>query len=185
MLSAGVEGIWLKAAGKTNHYFKPRGSVSATWMINRNNSLQLSYTLSNTAPSVSNLNPYNISADSLVVECGNPYLKPQTMNYIGLSYTYNCGNLYLTPGTYYKRITDMIEQYGFTDNGIYTNTYENMGHFRRHRPDSTSVTVCRGVVCMAEADGMPTILRDSRLVIWPTQVSDLICGLTKFRSMAI
>lgn len=129
MLSAGVEGIWLKAAGKTNHYFKPRGSVSATWMINRNNSLQLSYTLSNTAPSVSNLNPYNISADSLVVECGNPYLKPQTMNYIGISYTYSRGNLYLTPGAYYKRITDMIEQYGFTDNGIYTNTYENMGHF--------------------------------------------------------
>ena len=79
----------------------------------------------------------------------------------------------------------MIEQYGFTDNGIYTNTYENMGHFSQAQAGlDVSYRLPWGRV-YGEADGMPTILRDSRLVIWPTQVSDLICGLTKFRSMAI
>ena len=129
MLSAGAEGIWLKAGNAGNHYFRPRGSLSATWTPDGHNSLQLSYTLTNDAPAVANLNPYNISTDSLVVETGNPYLMPQTMHYVGLAYTFNTGGLYLTPSVYYKRITDMIEQYGFTENGVYTNTYANLGHF--------------------------------------------------------
>lgn len=129
MLSAGVEGIWLKAGNAGNHYFRPRGSLSVTWTPDGHNSLQLSYTLTNDAPAVANLNPYNISTDSLVVETGNPYLMPQTMHYAGLAYTFNTGGLYLTPSVYYKRITDMIEQYGFTENGVYTNTYANLWHF--------------------------------------------------------
>ena len=129
MLSAGVEGIWLKAGGASNRYFRPRGSVGATWAINLHNSLQIGYTLTNDAPDVSNLNPYNVSTDSLVVERGNPGLTPQTMHYVGLSYTLNRGNLYLTPQVSYKAITDMIEPYGYTENGIYTGTYANIGHF--------------------------------------------------------
>lgn len=129
LLSVGVEGIWLKAGNASNHYFRPRGSAAATWTINRHNSLRLNYTLTNDAPEVSRLNPYNISTDSLVIERGNPALMPQTMHYVELSYTLNKGNLYLTPNVYYKAITDMIDQYGYSENGIYTSTYANMGHF--------------------------------------------------------
>ena len=87
--SVGIEGIWQKSAGRKSHYFRPKANANATWLITPHHSLQLSYTLTNTAPSVANLNPYNISTDSLVIEVGNPNLKPQMMHYVGLNYTFN------------------------------------------------------------------------------------------------
>ncbi len=129
MVSAGAEGIWMKTGNASGHYIRPRGSASAIWVVNSANSFQLSYTLTNDAPSVAQLNPYNISSDPLVVQCGNPGLKPQYMNYVDLSYTLNAGNLYLMPKVYYKVISDMIEEYGYTDRGVYYNTYHNSGHF--------------------------------------------------------
>ena len=127
--SVGIEGIWQKSAGRKSHYFRPKANANATWLITPHHSLQLSYTLTNTAPSVANLNPYNISTDSLVIEVGNPNLKPQMMHYVGLNYTFNAGKFYLMPNAYYKRINDMIEACGYTHEGIYYNTYANSGHF--------------------------------------------------------
>ena len=108
--------------------------------------------MTNDAPDVSNLNPYNVSTDSLVVERGNPGLTPQTMHYVGLSYTLNRGNLYLTPQVSYKAITDMIEPYGYTENGIYTGTYANIGHFSQVLAGVDAS--CRGDGCMPAVDGM-------------------------------
>lgn len=122
--------------GRTkSHYFRPKANANATWLITPHHSLQLSYTLTNTAPSVANLNPYNISTDSLVIEVGNPNLKPQMMHYVGLNYTFNAGKFYLMPNAYYKRINDMIEACGYTHEGIYYNTYANSGHFRKQLPE--------------------------------------------------
>ena len=128
-VSVGMEGIWAKAGDISYNYFRPRGNASATWAINEHNSIRLSYRLSNTAPGVAYLNPYNISTDSLVVAIGNPNLKPQMLHNVSLSYTLNVGKLYLTPGAYYKYICDMIENYGYTEKGIYYSTYANTGHF--------------------------------------------------------
>lgn len=129
MASAGLELIWLKAGDVNNHYIRPRASASATWDINDHNSLQLSYTLSNNAPDIASLNPYNTSTDSLVVSSGNPYLTPETSHSARLSYTFNQGGLYLTPSVRYTRTNDLIEADGYTENGIYHNTYSNLGHF--------------------------------------------------------
>ena len=127
--SIGVEGIWAKAGNADYSYIRPRGSASMTWAINKHNSLQLKYRLTNTPPTVANLNPYNISTDSLVVAVGNPNLKPQMMNHVAVNYTLNIGNLYITPEAYYKHISDMIEAYGYTKDGIYYSTYANSGKF--------------------------------------------------------
>lgn len=127
--SIGIEGIWAKAGDTDYRYIRPRGSASLTWAINGHNSIQLSYRLTNTAPTVSSLNPYNISTDTLLVTVGNPNLKPQMINHISASYTLNVGNLYITPEAYYKHIGDMIEPYGYTKDGIYYSTYANSGHF--------------------------------------------------------
>lgn len=132
MASVGMEGIWLKADDATNHYFKPRTSVSLTYSMNDNNSLQLSYTLTNTAPSVHNLNPYNVSTDSLIISRGNPYLKPMQNHEMDLSYTFNTKGLYLTPAASYQISKDLIEDYGYTDKGIFINTFRNSGTFRRY-----------------------------------------------------
>lgn len=97
MLSAGVEGIWLKAADISNHYFKPRASASLTWVPNDHHSVQFSYELTNTTPDVGMLNPYNTSTDALLVIKGNPYLLPSQSHSFNLSYTYNWKRLYITP----------------------------------------------------------------------------------------
>lgn len=127
--SMGVEGIWAKAGESDYGYVRPRGSASMTWSINRHNSIQLSYRLTNTAPSVAYLNPYNTSTDSLVVAIGNPDLKPQMMNRISANYTLNVGNFYVSYEAFYKHISDMVETYGYSRDGVYYSTYANSGHY--------------------------------------------------------
>ena len=92
--SIGLEGIWAKAGEVSYCYFRPRGNVSTTWFVNSHNSVRLSYRLTNTAPNVAYLNPYNTSIDSLLVSIGNPELKPQMTQYASVSYTLNVGKLY-------------------------------------------------------------------------------------------
>ena len=128
MLSAGVDYVWLKAGDVDNSYIRPRGSLSSTYSINDNNSLQLSYSLNNTYPSEGLLNPYNTSTDSLVKEVGNPYLAPMMAHTVGLDYTFNKKGLYIGPGIHFGRVTDVVEAYGYTENGIYTNSYRNYGY---------------------------------------------------------
>ncbi len=130
LCSAGIEGIWLKADTFSNHHFRPRISMSATWQINAHNSISLDYQLTNDAPNVSQLNPFNTSTDMMVISKGNPYLRPQYMHFLPLSYTFNTGGLYIRPYLYYKRINSMLSTTGYTDdNGVFVSTYENHGHF--------------------------------------------------------
>lgn len=130
MASAGIEGIWLRAGNVSNRYIKPRASFSGTYEFSRNHSSRMSYTLTNTAPAVGQLNPYNTSTDSLVVVKGNPELLPVQNHQIESSYTFNKSGWYLTPSTSYSIYTDRIEPFGFSENGIYTSTYRNMGRFK-------------------------------------------------------
>lgn len=127
--SIGMEGIWAKAGDANYSYFRPKGDVSMTWVVNKHNSVRLSYQLTNTAPNVAFLNPYNTSTDSLFVSIGNPNLKPQMIHFASMSYTLNVGKLYFTPAVGYKYISDVIENYGYSDGGVYYSTYANTGHF--------------------------------------------------------
>ena len=130
MLSAGLEFIWLKAGNEKNHYFKPRIAVGGTYEFNRNNSIHLSYTWTNQAPAVGQLNPYNTSTDPLVVNKGNPELRPVQHHTIETSYTFNKSGFYFTPSLSYHIFTDRIEPFGTSENGIYINSYRNAGKFR-------------------------------------------------------
>ena len=129
-VSLGMEYIRSKADEYVYNYMRPKASANLVWLVNGGmSSVAASYTLTNTAPSVANLNPNNISADSLVVEVGNPYLKPQMMHFMSVRYTYYKDGLYVVPEVYYKVINDMIEEHGFTKNAIYYSTFDNLGHF--------------------------------------------------------
>lgn len=127
MLSAGVEGIWLRAGSETNRYVKPRAALSGTYEFNDNNSVRLSYTLTNQAPAVGQLNPYNTSTDSLVVTRGNPDLLPMQNHQFEASYTFNKKGFYFTPSISYQLYTDIIEPYGYSDQGIHVSTFLNRG----------------------------------------------------------
>lgn len=129
--SVGLEGIWAKAGDTDYSYFRPRGNVSATWTADSHNSVRFSYNLTNQAPNVAYLNPYNTSTDPMIVSVGNPNLKPQMIHNFTLSYTFNVGNLYLTPEAGYKYVYDMIENYGYNEGDIYYSTYINAGHYSR------------------------------------------------------
>lgn len=100
-----------------------------TWIANKHNSIRLSYQLSNTAPNVAYLNPYNTSTDSLVVSIGNPNLKPEMTHYASISYTLNVGRLYIEPTASYKYTNDVIDNEGYSDGGVFYSTYANTGHF--------------------------------------------------------
>ena len=125
LLSAGVEGIWLKAGDESADYVKPRAAVSGTYAINDNHSWQFDYTLTNSAPAIGQLNPYNTSTDSLVVTRGNPDLLPLQMHDLSSSYTFNWKGLYISPFAQYTIYTDNIEPYGYSENEIYISTYRN------------------------------------------------------------
>jgi hypothetical protein len=127
--SIGIEGIWAKAGDADYSYFRPRGNVSITRVVNNHNSIRWSYRLTNTAPDVAYLNPYNTSTDSLFVSIGNPNLKPEMTHYASMSYTLNVGKVYFVPTVGYKYICDMIETEGYSDGGVYYSTYANTGHF--------------------------------------------------------
>lgn len=130
MLSAGIEGLWLKAGEADHHYFKPRASASGTYQMNDSHSFQAGYTLTNTPPSVHSLNPYNTSTDSLVISEGNPYLLPSQVHRLEASYSFNAKGLYLTPYVGYEIATDVIEPTGYTENGIYISTYRNSDTYK-------------------------------------------------------
>jgi hypothetical protein len=83
--------------------------------------------LRHTAPNVGQLNPYNTSTDSLMVQQGNPYLLPSQSQQWKLRYSFNKRGFYIEPSLSYTSVTDAVEQVGKTDKatGIYLSSYEN------------------------------------------------------------
>ncbi|MBR8732395.1 hypothetical protein IX339_001869 [Porphyromonas levii] len=130
MLSAGLEGIWLDAGGEKNSYWRPRFAVSGNYVIDKKNTIRLNYNLTNTSPSVGQLNPYNTSSDPLVVTRGNHLLMPEQMHTVGLNYRLRLGRFFLTPLTVtYNHYTNRITPYSYIDQGVRVNTYQNDGKF--------------------------------------------------------
>lgn len=128
-LSAGFESIWISAAGEHNNYFRPRVSASCTLKFGSSNSLNLAYTLTNQAPSTAVLNPLNTSTDPLIVNIGNPHLKPKMEHKVKLTYTLNKKGWYISPIVSYYNSRDLITPWGYTENGVFYNTYHNSGHY--------------------------------------------------------
>jgi len=130
MVSAGLESIMLKAGESSNQYVRPRASLSGTYRINSNNSTRFSYTLTNQTPNVGQLNPYNTSTDPLVIIKGNPKLLPEQTHKIEASYTLNTKGFYFTPSITYNLSNDIIEPFGYKENGTFVNTFNNMGKYK-------------------------------------------------------
>ena len=129
MASAGLEAIRLTAGDATNAYLKPRISTSATLNLGAGHSTRLSYTLTNRAPSIGQLNPYNTSTDPLVITRGNPALQPEQWHNIALSHTYGRGGLYLMPAVYVDLASDLIQAHAYNDVSHFVRTYRNAGRY--------------------------------------------------------
>jgi hypothetical protein len=130
MFSMGYDFIWRSSAGIKDHYTRPNINASFTYDMKKAGSIYISFLRNSGAPQISQLNPYNTSTDSLTRSVGNPYLKPQQTYGGYLSYSRFHKGLYTSLQGTYNYISDRYEQTGHTDeNGIYTTTYENLGHF--------------------------------------------------------
>lgn len=125
--SVGYEMLFRKVADVNYDYNKPAGNLSLNWRMNSQHNVGASYSLRHTAPNVGQLNPYNTSTDSLMVQQGNPYLLPSQSQQWKLRYSFNKRGFYIEPSLSYTSVTDAVEQVGKTDKatGIYLSSYEN------------------------------------------------------------
>ncbi len=129
-VSAGYSVTWLKADIHRNHYARFLGTARINWNINNNNSLSVYYQQNNTSPQVSQLNPFDTSTDPLVINRGNPYLRPENYFQIPVKYTFNYRRLYVSPSFTYCRYSHNISSSGYTDDeGRYVSTYVNSGTY--------------------------------------------------------
>lgn len=71
-----------------NHYFELFPNIALTRTINPNNVLSLSYSRRIDRPNYQNLNPFVYYVDEYTYRVGNPYLDPQFVNTVELSYTF-------------------------------------------------------------------------------------------------
>ncbi|MBO4826562.1 MAG: TonB-dependent receptor [Prevotella sp.] len=129
MCSIGVKGTWLNAGGESNSYFTPHLSVSGSYRLGNAHSVQFSYSKTSYSPQVGVLNPYNMSTDPMVISKGNPNLKPEMKRHVGGGYSFNHNNLYISLSANFEYASDVIEPYGYTENGAFISTYRNMGHY--------------------------------------------------------
>lgn len=129
--TAGMEYVSMKSDSIYHHYFRPRLSLGMYYNITNRMSTRISYTYSNTPPSVAMLNPFNTSADTLLVSHGNPFLMPSKTHSFGWNASYFRGGLGLNASISYGISSDVIEPVHFAENnGVLLTTYENMGRFR-------------------------------------------------------
>jgi len=129
--TAGMEYVSMKSDSIHRHYFRPRLSFGMYCNITNSVSTKVSYTYSNTPPSVTMLNPYNISVDTLLVSHGNPFLMPSKTHTFGWNASYFSGGLMLGTSISYGISRDIIEPVHLAeDNGVLLTTYQNMGRFR-------------------------------------------------------
>lgn len=128
--SVGVNAMWLKQGDFSKNYFLPRITMGLTWQPNEWHSLSLNYQLTNDAPDIRLLNPINTSLDPLYKIVGNPRLKPQTMHYLPLTYTFSRKKWYAQAQVYYKRINNMLSAEAYVqDDGVVVSTFGNAEHF--------------------------------------------------------
>lgn len=167
-LSAGLEYIRMLAADARNCYFRPRISTSGTWSFNHSNSAKLAYTLTNQAPSIAVLNPLNTSTDPLIVNSGNPYLKPVSKHVIDLTYTFNKNGWYVSPNVNYCYSRDLISPWGYTDDGVFHNTYHNAGHYSEMNY-LLNVSYNGAWLSLSAASGPCTQYLDNQSAKWASQ----------------
>lgn len=125
MLSLGLDCHYNKIEDIKNQYYKIRVSGNASYSFRKHHLLK-GYVRGYTSnPSISLLNPYNTSTDSLQAIKGNPYLEPSYTIESGVAYRFTKGSWYIEPDICYALYTDMYERIGRKEGEVYAYTYEN------------------------------------------------------------
>ncbi|MBS7333645.1 MAG: TonB-dependent receptor [Weeksellaceae bacterium] len=86
-------------------------TATLNYTFNEKNELQLSYSKRIRRPMGFMLNPFFSPTDDKNIRYGNPDLDPTYTNSFELTYITNIGKLMVTPGIFYQKTTDMINQF--------------------------------------------------------------------------
>lgn len=93
-------------------------SAHVKYALAENAELGLSYSRRINRPSAGQLNPFTSYADPLNLRSGNPFLEPEYINSIDLSYSLNKKKVTLSLSTFYRLTTDVMTRikYFYPDN---------------------------------------------------------------------
>ncbi|MFH0733588.1 MAG: TonB-dependent receptor [bacterium] len=117
----------ITGVGYKNDYFSLYPSLHLSYELSKEQELQLSYSRRVDRPSHRTINPYVDYTDSLNISYGNPYLKPQYLNSVELSYGLYVGKTSFTSSIFAKQTDDVISSVSVLGNdGITRTTYENI-----------------------------------------------------------
>lgn len=116
-------------------YFSLFPSGTLKYVISPTQDLQLTYSRRINRPNNRALNPIIDYSDSLNLRSGNPYLNPEFINSLDLSYSHFWDKVTLTNSLFYRYTTDNITNYTTIDEGtkvqftrpINFSSSENMG----------------------------------------------------------
>lgn len=94
-------------------YWQPYPTVHLSYEINKNNSMQLSYSRRVRRPHMWDLNPYLEVREGQELGFGNPNLDPEFTNAFELSYNLGLDKWNIYTCAYYRQTNNMMTRYGY------------------------------------------------------------------------
>lgn len=100
--------------------------------LNQKSTFKFGYTVKLVRPNFANLNPTINNSDSLNVQFGNPYLRPEITQRYQLNYALNGTRLFTDVALFYKRNRNSIENIRTPrSDGVLESTWQNIGRNQR------------------------------------------------------
>lgn len=110
-----------------NNYFSIYPTLHISKKLPNKNEMQFSYSRRVNRPSIYDLNPFKDYSNPLVINYGNPYLKPEYINSFELGHTKYWDKRSFYTSVYYRQINDVIKRISYLGNdGISYMTNENL-----------------------------------------------------------
>lgn len=99
----------------SNHYFSFFPSAHIGYELPKTQQLQLSYSRRINRPQINALNPFGNQTDPQNIHLGNPYLKPEYINSVELTYAKYWKKGSFTSSLYYRYTSDVIRRLYYVD----------------------------------------------------------------------
>ncbi|MCC7231417.1 MAG: TonB-dependent receptor [Bacteroidia bacterium] len=107
----------------SHNYLSFFPSAYLRYNFTKSRQLELNYTRRIDRPDTRSLNPYTDYSDSLNLRTGNPYINPEYIHSLELSYAMDIGNLSLTNTVYYRHTDDLISRIRMADTATGVTTF--------------------------------------------------------------
>lgn len=128
-----------QASLRVDPFTNPAPNLLINRTLNKKSNLKLGYTVNLVRPFYTYLNPTINNTDSLNVQFGNPYLRPELTRRYALTYSRNGLRLFTDVTVFYNRNQNSIEAIRTArPDGVFESTWQNVG---RNRRLGTSVTL--------------------------------------------